>query len=638
MAQPVGSRRGGLGLVGAAARRRDESGQAGPMAIIVVGIVFLLLASLTQTVAGTVRDSRKGIARQEARAIAEAGVEEFFSRLIADPDYLRNGTFATTHPVLSAGGWWYFDVDNRLAPCPVGDRRSPCFQLSVNFNPGVQGGAVVESLGSSYCNTSRSECAGKVGLRSSVRRRSFLEFLIHADSESLEVAALPAAARAGYPVGCDRQADSTSPPRPAGCVDAAYHGVATSFDVVDGPIHSNDSRILICGQPRFTSTVEVFTPPRPGAPPPPGTPGSPWRPALEPGCGRGGSSGPVGGTFIIGPALSLPFEPRAGHPDPFVRAQTIAAAGNNPVSLAGDHDIVLDNDSMRIDGGATQDFPDSGVVFIGGNASVKGRIDGRLSIVAGGNITVTDDVVYACSGLGATPFPANCDDALGLNARGSIILQYRPADLTVHAAMASVTRSVFVDRWLERSDFRIVCTFAEFSASPYCGGAPLTKAPTLFIRGAIVGHYRGVYGAYDSGPAGRPGSPEGLLISGFTKNFVYDQRFRETIQPPYFVEPVSTAWARIDEVEVPPGLSGVTGSPASTSIPASTTTTVPGPTTTTTPGPTTTAGPTTTTVAPTSTTSPTTTIAPTTTVPPTTTTTVPPTTTTTACVLPGILC
>jgi hypothetical protein len=60
-------------------------------------------------------------------------------------------------------------------------------------------------------------------------------------------------------------------------------------------------------------------------------------------------------------------------------------------------------------------------------------------------------------------------------------------------------------------------------------GAPLG---TLTVSGAIAQKYRGTVGAFNS---------SGTLVSGYAKNYVYDQRLKYD-SPPHFLDPVKSQW------------------------------------------------------------------------------------------------
>ena len=68
---------------------------------------------------------------------------------------------------------------------------------------------------------------------------------------------------------------------------------------------------------------------------------------------------------------------------------------------------------------------------------------------------------------------------------------------------------------------------------------------TLNVTGAIAQRFRGPVGT-NSG---------GTVVTGYAKNYVYDQRLKY-LSPPKFLDPVASAWgvAVWREVKVPAGL------------------------------------------------------------------------------------
>jgi hypothetical protein len=200
----------------------------------------------------------------------------------------------------------------------------------------------------------------------------------------------------------------------------------------------------------------------------------------------------------------------------------------------GLYEIEFLGTQFRVNGTLYDHFPDSGVIYIDGSVDVTGVVDGRISIAATGGMRIIGDLTYACAGGGAN-LPADCDDVIGLNSQQPIRIPYAPEDRIVHAAMASVQNSVFVPEWAT-SDWRV---------------EGLTRPPILYIRGAVVGHYRGVFGGYDNATSDLDSFTQGELVSGYAKNFQWDPRLVNKVPPPYFVNPTAAAWSRVDIAQVP---------------------------------------------------------------------------------------
>ena len=84
----------------------------------------------------------------------------------------------------------------------------------------------------------------------------------------------------------------------------------------------------------------------------------------------------------------------------------------------------------------------SGVILVRGNVSVKGKVDGALTIAATGSVYIDSNIVYA-----ADPQTTSSDDILGLVSVGDVNLYNQPAgasgaDWKIQAIIASLTGAV----------------------------------------------------------------------------------------------------------------------------------------------------------------------------------------------------
>jgi hypothetical protein len=301
--------------------------------------------------------------------------------------------------------------------------------------------------------------------------------------------------------------------RDAACKDVAYQGDVGGSDVVSGPIRTNDRNLVVCGNPRFTDSVETTGP------------GS-WRPKSETGCTGSVPTFTVGAS--VSPALPLPTS-RSFAVATELAPPAFRFCGDATIVVAGDVLDVTSTSSGSCDGdhrGATASdlrFPDTGVIYVSGTATVSGLVDGQLTVFAGGDIVVPADLTYADAG-------SQSDDVVGLLARNHIRISGYDAqrDRTVHGALLAAEGTIYAEAW--------------------SSGAVAGAAPTLHVRGSLTSEYRGVFGGYSS--------YDGTTVSGYRKDFVYDARLR-SIQPPYFLEPVSSSWQRVDLTEVHAGAPGV---------------------------------------------------------------------------------
>lgn len=84
-----------------------------------------------------------------------------------------------------------------------------------------------------------------------------------------------------------------------------------------------------------------------------------------------------------------------------------------------------------------------GVILVRGNVSVKGVVDGRLTIATTGNIYIDDDITYA-----ANPQVGSSDDILGLVAIGDLVVYQHSAgkgEYTVQAVGVSLNGTLSAD-------------------------------------------------------------------------------------------------------------------------------------------------------------------------------------------------
>ncbi len=212
----------------------------------------------------------------------------------------------------------------------------------------------------------------------------------------------------------------------------------------------------------------------------------------------------------------------------------IALANDGGVTITGDAEIVLSRETgdgrlygyvsyRDLSGGEWTDVELSsfnGILYVSGEISVAGVLDGTLTIATGGDMCIVDDVTYRASDAEG-PLDG-CDDVLGLVSESNVIIMDNSAnadDCTVHAHIMALGTS--------------------FEVENYASGSP---RGTLTIHGGIIQRYRGCVGTgYLSGD-------EIIIYSGFAKSYNYDTRF-ENVQPPgYFMTGryYKRAWREVD--------------------------------------------------------------------------------------------
>ncbi len=297
-------------------------------------------------------------------------------------------------------------------------------------------------------------------------------------------------------------------------------------DQIRGPVHTNDA-MAINGRPSLGRTSKDMI--QVGAE----DPG--WYPMYW------GSSPEFVGTFVTKAPKLIP-------PATNSQLATIAQTG---YKFTGQQYICLSGTTMKVDdepgcGGTTKNFPANGVVYISngtcsnttyspftatypkisgcGNVYVKGSYSGQLTIAAENDIIINGDLTKSedgmlgliannfvriyhpfCPSATGTPTcttttaqtgPRDCNG--GENGAGSI------TDLDIDAAILAIEHSIIVDH--------------------YDCGAELGN---LNIEGALAQKFRG--------PVATDGS------SGYTKNYVYDDRLHY-IEPPSFIDPKPSQW------------------------------------------------------------------------------------------------
>jgi hypothetical protein len=146
---------------------------------------------------------------------------------------------------------------------------------------------------------------------------------------------------------------------------------------------------------------------------------------------------------------------------------------------------------------------------------------GQLTVATENNVEVTWNLTYQ-NGTSGT-------DLLGLIANNYVEI-YHP----VTSAGANLNASFFgeTSRTTPFTDPQVNAAILSvnhsFWVQQYAAGA---TNGTLNITGAIAQRYRGPVGTNSSG----------VVVSGYAKNYVYDQRLKY-LSPPKFLDPVSAQW------------------------------------------------------------------------------------------------
>jgi hypothetical protein len=469
----------------------------------------LLVASGFAAVQPDIGLSRDDQDYKQAYGAAEAGVQWYLSSLARDNTYYTQCTDVLDPnadeqaPVNQE--WDGAAADPRIwRNLPAGDES----QYAVELRPAAGYSACDE--GDQY---SMIDPDGNMRLRVSgrsrgktrsivvtLRRRNFIDFIYFTHFETLDPAAYSSSSwRTWAQSNCSkfRQQRSSS------CTEIQF----APADVVSGPLHTNDS-IWVCGAPKF---------------------GRDPKDAIElngesPGYVKLGSCDP--NPDFLGdyrhPSGQMELPPSNSELRDLVDPEYL---------FEGRTEIVLEGATMQVkdrndSSWQSLPLPPNGVVYVEndgncsvgyaytqtysspsacGDAWVRGKYAGDLTIAADNDAIVTGDLTRDDEGL-----------LLGLIAN-NFVRVYHPVDHgncsnasgaisnpTIEAAILALNHSFLVDNW-------------------YCGA----HLGELTVEGAIAQRYRGPVGT--SAP------------NGYTKNYVYNDRLRFR-EPPYFLDPVQSAW------------------------------------------------------------------------------------------------
>lgn len=151
------------------------------------------------------------------------------------------------------------------------------------------------------------------------------------------------------------------------------------------------------------------------------------------------------------------------------------------------------------------------IVVENGDVHVEGVIDGNVTVVAGqgptgssksGNISIEGSIRYKDD-----PLKGASDDMLGL-----------VADNDVHLATQPSPADVFIDA-------AIFARTGDFGYEDFDGSTHYQNMGTIYLYGSITNRNRGSVGKFNSAT--------NTIITGFQKNYRYDDRFYFTAPPAY---------------------------------------------------------------------------------------------------------
>jgi hypothetical protein len=558
------------------------------VALITVLLALTALLALSATAVaygvGSQSLSRRDQNWNASLAAAEAGVDDFVFRLNENSNYFL---FNAANPPPDGN-----DAFTQYVPVPGGNTISE-FRYSTNTSKLAVDGTILISSTGRVGTTRRT-------VQSTLRRRTFLDYLYYTDYETLDPAMYTGPLFTGdgtyTPVqattNCTRYAYA-SPGRGSGCVEINF----ITADQVNGPLHSNDS-FLVCGQPHFNGNTSTS-----------------WNKSTQPryrtnsGCSGNNPVFANPGDPRYLPNLAMPPSNSA------IKAET--GAGKGGCLFTGPTIITLNSAgtmtttspfSKQVNGGCVKNgtgaLPENGVVYVqsvpsattdpnytagcpysspahplptmivtndansygcrDGDVFVQGQLKGQLTIASANNVVVTGNLTYNGGTSGTS--------LLGLVANNFVFIRHPqqlqtttynpprqennppPSCGSPWEKQQNIQNTQ--DKWVQRICSRnltgaqsnptvnaaILAVNHSFTVPYWNRGNALG---TLTVSGAIAQRFRGPVGT-NSG---------GTVVTGYAKNYVYDQRLKY-LSPPKFLDPVASAWgvAVWREIRVPAGL------------------------------------------------------------------------------------
>jgi len=549
------------------ARLRDERGFSVLLALFVLMITTTLLGATYAAVTNDTQLSRVDLDQQRAYAAAQAGIAQYVYELNQSPNYWSTCPGYPTPVAGTVPGSTDNGSTETYTYQPVTATTAPANDLHCDTASATA--TMIEGNGSAAPGTFRISVTGKSNniqrtIVAQFKPPSFLDYVYYTDYETLDPAAL--------------YDPSSNPAEPTDC---AVHypnrgndcGSPINFiaaDHINGPLHSEDT-LAVCsangngptfGRSGYNDAVEAAGVSSEGQ-------GSRNGCSSTPSYTVNNSSGSID---TSSPSLTPPSS----------NAQLLNIAQANGYVYTGRTTIVLTGSTMTVTSpgttnttahptGAGVTFPSNGVIFVStassgcgvtytpftanadytsdtncGNVYVSGNYTSSLTIasdndiIIDGNITTTttsgaagagntapsgaqllglvanDFVrVYNSVPLRTTVPPANYCGANNTNPPSATPPSPATGPITqIYAAILAVNHSFIVDNY-------------------DCGSA----LGTLTVWGAIAQLFRGPVG-----------TGSGTVSTGYAKNYNYDNRL-QTTEPPYFLNPVATAWVVARETE-----------------------------------------------------------------------------------------
>jgi hypothetical protein len=502
----------------------DERGFTMVTIMLSMFVVGLFAIGAWSAAVGDIPIARGDQDRKRAYEAAVGGAEWYSFQLAKDPNYWTNCTNVATLP----GG----------ALAPVNQVGSKSRKMTLPASDESFAIELLPATGKAACDTAnpstsmlqdgtlriRSTGTARDGTRQIVttyKRRSFIDFIYFTDRETLApvaYAAYPAYTANGYDEAwATANCNQVRSVRSNVCIGITFGAT----DHIDGPMHTNDDSVLVCGAPTFgrdtSDLIEVSGPP----------------PGYVQGCS--GTPNFQGTKVIPAPSLTLPpsnsslkaiadykytgtkclnfksngtFEVYSTYN---CAAGTLVTTVTPPASAV----VYVDNSGACAGGyqyqqrytnpatcgdvGIKGDYATNVTVGAANDIIIMGNLNGQGTSMLG---LIADDFVRVYH-----PARDNTNKCIG-NQAGSLVAA------RIDAAILAIKQSFIVDNW-------------------DCGNS----MGNLTVNGAIAQKWRG--------PVGTSGG------NGYVKDYNYDDRLRYR-SPPQFLDPVQSAWRTVRRGEQSP--------------------------------------------------------------------------------------
>ncbi len=556
--------------IGSARTVRDQGGFALATVMIVSMVLSMLAIATVDYAVGSQNISHHDQNWNGALSAAEAGIDDYVFRLGEN------------------GNYWQYNAGNLPSDgnhaftqyVPVaGSPTSSKFRYDVDASTIAQNGIVTLTSTGRVGNAART-------VRVTLRRRSFLDYLYFTDYETTDPAMYtgtpftPTQAQTycalHYYGGLGNQRDEPSRVDFTGDSDSggAYCSDITfiNTDKLNGPMHTNDA-FMVCGNPQFLGDTSTSWNPTSGlkyrdncptSNPVFANPGDPVysAPLTMPPTNsalKADTNVGSGGCLYTGPTrIVLKSNGQVTVKSPFSKSTNNSACPTNGTAALPTNGVIYVQNvpSSASDPNFTSGCPYSvngrthplGMPIANdlntygcrnGDVFIEGTLKGQLSIASENNIDITANLQYN-SGVAGT-------DLLGLIADNYIEV-YHPVNCSSGTAAACNLNASFPGETAKTSAF----------TSPVIQAAMLSLAHSVRVqawnRGAPLGtlHITGVLAQRFRGPVGTNSS--GTIVSGFSKDYNYDQRLKY-LSPPFFLDPVASQWGVVTwaENKVPTG-------------------------------------------------------------------------------------